>query len=367
MNLLILNWKDTKNPSMGGAERVTLEHAKGWIKAGHQVTWFTSSFPGAMEEEYYNGIRFIRKGNHVSVYLWAPFFWYRNKQEFDIIIDQVHGIPFFTPIYVNNTKIIVLIHEIAGIIWDIMYPFPVNFIGRFLEKIYLNIYRNKNFWTDAYVTRRELATHGVKDYNITVIPCALDNPPTPKYPKEQNPTFIFVGRIVKMKGIEDVILSFRIVRTSISGSKLWVVGTGDEKYVNKIKFMVEKLKISDSVIFFGQVKERRKFELMNRAHILLHASVKEGWGLVVMEAASQGTPSVVYPNGSLSEIVIQHKTGIIVSSGKPEFLAKEAINLYLNQKKYSFVRSACIKNVRKYSWDNSIKQSLLMLNNTINE
>ncbi len=40
MRILILNWRDSKNPKSGGAEIVTLEHAKGWVINGHEVTWF---------------------------------------------------------------------------------------------------------------------------------------------------------------------------------------------------------------------------------------------------------------------------------------------------------------------------------------
>ena len=51
MNILILNWRDTKNPKSGGAEIVTMEHAKRWIKKGYDVTWLTSKFNKSLETE----------------------------------------------------------------------------------------------------------------------------------------------------------------------------------------------------------------------------------------------------------------------------------------------------------------------------
>ena len=51
MNILILNWRDPKHPNAGGAEIVTREHAKAWNKAGHSVTWFSSFFKDAKENE----------------------------------------------------------------------------------------------------------------------------------------------------------------------------------------------------------------------------------------------------------------------------------------------------------------------------
>ena len=42
MKILIFSWRDIKNPFSGGAEVFTYEHAKRWIKEGHEVIWFTS-------------------------------------------------------------------------------------------------------------------------------------------------------------------------------------------------------------------------------------------------------------------------------------------------------------------------------------
>jgi hypothetical protein len=46
MKILILNWRDTKNPRTGGAEIVTLEHVRGWVNAGHEVIWLNVRLAG---------------------------------------------------------------------------------------------------------------------------------------------------------------------------------------------------------------------------------------------------------------------------------------------------------------------------------
>ncbi|HVZ58658.1 MAG TPA: glycosyltransferase family 1 protein, partial [Patescibacteria group bacterium] len=98
MNILILNWRDPKNPKSGGAEIVTMEHAKFWVKNGHSVTWFTSCFAGSSNKENIDGISIVRRGNSFTTYLYAPFFYLLHRQDFDIVIDEIHGIPFFTPL-----------------------------------------------------------------------------------------------------------------------------------------------------------------------------------------------------------------------------------------------------------------------------
>ena len=71
MKILVLNWKDIKNPDVGGAEIILYELAKRWIKKGHQITWFSRSFKNALPEETIDGIKIVRRGNKLTTYLHA--------------------------------------------------------------------------------------------------------------------------------------------------------------------------------------------------------------------------------------------------------------------------------------------------------
>ncbi len=118
MNILILSWRGIGHPNAGGAEIVTHEHAKGWVKAGHQVILFTSYFPDAKREEVIDGIEIKRYGRQMLGVQWEAFKWYLFGVhcKFDLVIDQFHGIPFFTPFYVRSKKI-AFIHEVAKEVW----------------------------------------------------------------------------------------------------------------------------------------------------------------------------------------------------------------------------------------------------------
>lgn len=106
MKILILNWRDIKNPSSGGAEILTHEVANRLVKWGHQVTQFSSSFPNCLPEEKIDGVKIIRRGHPDARYLLKSVhffaFWYYLKKfrgKFDVVIDEAHGLPFFTPLY----------------------------------------------------------------------------------------------------------------------------------------------------------------------------------------------------------------------------------------------------------------------------
>lgn len=354
MNILILNWRDTKNPRAGGAEIVTLEYAKAWVKMGHKVTWFTSGFEGSKESEVFEGIFFIRKGNPFSVILHAPFFYFFSGEKFDVIIDEIHGLPFFTVLYVRKSKIIAFIHEIAGEIWDYMYPFPLSKIGKFLESTYLTLYRNIPFWTVSDSTKDDLIKGGIKEKNIHVFLNGFHSPSKKKEVKEITPTFLFVSRLVKMKGIENVLEAFRIISKNMR-SQLWIVGEGEKSYTHYLKSKAKEL--GEMVTFWGKVPDNKKFELMGRSHLLLHASVKEGWGLVVIEAASQGTPSIVYNVSGLRDSVMNNKTGVVLKKNTPEEMANEAMALYLNTKRYKQFQKNCLVHVKSLTWEKVTKRS----------
>lgn len=259
MNILILNWRDPKNPLSGGAEYVTMQHAKAWVKAGHNVTWFTTSFKHAKNLEALEGINIVRRGKPFTVHLHAVSYYLFSGNHFDAVVDEIHGIPFFTPLYVKKSKIIAFIHEVAGEIWDYMYPFPINVIGKFLEKFYFQFYRSVQFWTDAPSTIDDLTTQGISRKNCLAIACPIANTVVSKLPqKEKAPTYIFVSRLVKMKGIETIMETFSIISRVQPSAQLWIVGGGEKTYIEHLQKLSEKLQISSQTTFWGRVAEKKK-------------------------------------------------------------------------------------------------------------
>lgn len=365
MRILILNWRDCKNPKSGGAEIVTMEHAKAWVKAGHEVIWFTSSFPKAEQEEVIEGVKIIRRGNSLTVYLLAPLFYFLSGRKFDIIIDEIHGLPFFTPLYVRE-PIVAFIHEVATDIWDYMYPFPLNFIGKWLELIYFRLYKRVKFWTDADSTADDLAKHDILRNNCKVIPCPATNKIIGKLPeKEKKPTFIFISRLVKMKGIEEVIKTFSFILKELENARLWIVGSGEKEYLDQLKQMASEYGGKNKVSFFGQISQEQKIDLLKKSHLLLHASVKEGWGLVVIEAATQATPAVVYDVSGLRDSVKNEITGIVLKKNSPEIMAKEALLLLEDKKKYRMMQKNCLKWAKSLTWEKTTEKSLKLLKSMV--
>src|SRR3989338_8198465 len=358
MKIAIFNWRDLVNPRSGGAEIVTHKYAGYMADHGHEVILVSPAFKGSLKEETVGGVKIIRLGYPFPHnYLFHPllaYFYYRKKlkNNIDLMIDQIHWVPFFTPLYVKE-KIFVFIYEVAQPIWKRQFGTILGFIGRRLEPYFYLPYRKKRFLTFSETTKNELEKFNIPSGNIRVNVLGI-NVKAYKKPivKSLNPTFIFIGRLVRGKNVEDVIQAFAEIKKSLKDARLWIVGRmQDKKYYSGLTSLVKKLSLSDAVDFPGFVSEGEKISLLKRCYLLLHASVSEGWGLVVTEAAACGTPAVVYNVPGLSQSVTDKKTGLICTSNHPSEMAKLVLKLMNNKKLYRQLQKFCLSSAKKNSWD----------------
>ena len=360
MKILILNWRDVKNPKSGGAEIVTLEHAVAWAQAGHNVTWFSAAFPHSLSHEKIKGIQFVRRGNSLSVYVHAMIYYLNNS--FDVVVDEIHGFPFCTPLYVKKSKILAFVHEVADTIWDYMHVFPFSSIGKTLEKFMYRFYLQVSIMTVSESTKKDLISLGLSEKMIHVVHNGIHVKSVNLNTQKENiPTFLFMSRIVRMKGIEEVIKSFALISSAQKHVQLWIAGTGENNYIRELKKMIDNYDIQKNVKFFLHPSDSEKFSLMKKAHILLHASIKEGWGLVVVEAASQATPSIVYNVSGLNESVRSGITGDVLRENTPKEMAEKAIALIHDTDRYKQYQKNCLRWANSLKWEDSTKQSLALI------
>lgn len=372
MNILILSWRDIKNPKSGGAEVLTHEIAKRWTALGHKVTLLASSFPNSKKEEVVDGVKIVRKGHpdarflFSSVHFMAFKYYKENAGKFDAVVDEVHGLPFFTPWYVKEKKI-VLICEVAGGIWVKMFGPFFGLFGRLIERLYLRfIYKSIPYLTISNSTQEELLREGVERKNITVLPMGITLPKEiKKTEREKDPTLIFVGRLSKSKGIEDAIEALNPILKTYMKTKLWIVGPGDKDYIKFLEKKAKKLNVFDRITFWGYVSQDKKFELMGRAHILLAPSLKEGWGLIVPEAGFMGTPAIGYNVPGLREVIRNNKTGYLTLRNNPSGLAKSIDKMLKKESEYKKLSRAAKKLSLSYNWDNTAEVALKVIKESL--
>lgn len=359
MKVLILNWRDPKHPLAGGAEYVLYKYARYWMKRGIDVTWFASSFRNGKYSEEIDGIKIIRKGSHYTVFLWFAFHYLmKGFRSYDVFIDCFHFVPFFTPLYVKNKKIVALIHEVAGNVWFANLPLVFAYIGYRLEPYFLQIYKKNQFITVSKSTEKDLIAYKVPKKNITVIPNGFDIPKLrKKIVKDKTPTLLYIGKIAKDKGIEDALLAVELLMRDIKDIRLYIAGKSEnKKYTRHIKDLIKQFKVQKNCTFLGFVDDAEKTELMRKSWILVHPSSREGWGLNVIEANSLGTPAVGYDVPGLKDSIIHNKTGLLVQSDAIS-LADGIEELINDRKRYSKMSAEAIKWSKNFDFEKSGKIS----------
>ena len=115
MKILLINWQDINNPLAGGAEVHMHEIFKRIAARGHEVTLFCCHYPGASKREEIDGIRVVREGsrNLFNYYVRGRYRSEFRRQDFDVVIDDINKIPFYTPWFVEKPLIGILHHNRA--------------------------------------------------------------------------------------------------------------------------------------------------------------------------------------------------------------------------------------------------------------
>ncbi len=367
MKIVIFNWRDIKNPKSGGAEIVTHECAKGWIKAGNEVILVCPAFPNSPKKETIDGVKYIRLGvktskNYLLIHILAFFYYQRYlKGKIDFVVDQIHGIPFFTPLYVKEKKL-AFICEVADRIWFDMYPFIFAWVGRVIEHLYFQLYKNTRFLTISKSTRDDLIKKGIHNRHITVIYPGIKMKNTKIYTKEKIPTIIYLNRICRMKNLKDAIIAYKYISEKMGNARFWIIGhISDRKYYQKCRKLVSDLNLK-GVKFFGYVSEAKKIELLSKGHVLMHTSVKEGWGINILEANRCGTPSVGYNVHGLRETIKDGITGFITEKNNSESLAKLTYKLLSDKSSYNSMIIQCKKWSHHFSWEKNYQEFKKILN-----
>ncbi len=346
-----------ENPNAGGAELVVHENAKRWAQAGHEVTLFCRAFPGCKKKENVERIEIVRMGNGVSVY-WQAFCHYRKyfRGKYDVVIDAINTIPFFIPFYVKEPKI-ALIFQITGKIYFRELPKLLAIFPYLLEPILFKIYRKMPVLVLSESIRQELVSIGFSSTSITVIPPGIEHDSFEAGGKTTFPSVLYFNRLVKYKNVDDIINAVHVVKREIPEIKLFIAGCRGGKYEAHLKRLVRKLDLEKEVEFYPFLSGEAKEKLLQNAWVHVLPSLKEGWGISVLEAGACGTPTVGYVVDGLRDAVKDGETGLLVPYGDIERLA-EAIKKVLQDVN---LRKRLSQNSMAYAgtfrWDKSARRA----------
>ncbi len=359
MNVIAFNWRDPKHPEAGGAELHLFEILRRIVRDGGRATWLAERYAGAPEEDAVDGIRIHRAGSWYNAHL-ALGALYRGRyrrERFDLVLDDINKVPFFTPLFATAPVLAVVPHlfgttafheapaPIAGIVWahESLIPF---------------VYRQTPFLAISESTRSDLSARGIDPGRISVVPCGLtqaDYAVTTPPESRRDPTICFLGRLRRYKGAQFAVRALPRVLESVPEARL--VLAGDGPYRPTLEGLARSLGVSERVRFLGSVSQPEKVAALNAAQVAVNPSPKEGWGLTVIEANACGTPVVASRSPGLVESVRDGETGILVPHGDVPALADGLIRLLRDRELRLRLATAAIRWAGRFDWETCYRGS----------
>lgn len=369
MKILWLAWKDKNHPGAGGAETVLHELSEKLLADGHQVTILTALYPGAPARENLDGIEVIRVGSSRYVHpLLALLYYLRNmRNKYDVVIETVNTAPYFATFFKNKgKKPLLFYHQLARKIWYYEAPTPVNHLGYYIIEPLSTFALGKTkarTMTVSNSTREDLKRFGFKHELVDIISQVNHLPPAPSIDtikKYEQPTVLSLGAARSMKQTLDQVKAFEIAKKTIPDLQLKMAGSTSGEYGQKVLDYIAKSPYKKDIEHLGRVSDEKKMELMQRAHVITVSSVKEGWGLIVTEAAGQGTPAVVYDADGLRDSVRHQETGIITAPN-PAALAEGIISAFREEALYGKMRQTGWQWSKEFTLEKSYQDFLNIL------
>ena len=172
---------------------------------------------------------------------------------------------------------------------------------------------------------------------------------------------IFMSRIERKKGLE---ILFRALEKTKIPYILTIAGTGDDKYLEELKYLSRELKIEDKVEWIGHQDDANKFRILSEHHLFVLPSHDENFANIVIESLSVGTAVLISEHVGLSDYVKKHKLGWIVKNDPLSFKQKIE-NLFVQRTLLEIIREAAPPKIKEDFDDNKLILDYLTMYNEL--
>jgi glycosyltransferase involved in cell wall biosynthesis len=359
-HVLFLNWRDTRNPEGGGSEVYIERIAAQLVSVGHRVTLLCAGHEGAPPEETTTGgVRILRRGSRHSVYARAALTYLagrlgvgrlgrRGLGRPDLVVDVCNGVPFFAPLYAGR-PVLALVHHVHREQWPVVFGPRAAGIGWWIEStLAVRLYRRCRYVTVSQSTKSELSGLGVAADRIDVVPNGTPDVVGPPAPRTTHPSLVVLGRLVPHKRVEIALRTVAALAPELPDVELVVAGQG--WWEEKLRDLAMELGVQHRVRFTGFITEEEKHAALSSAWLALTPSIKEGWGLTIVEAGALRTPTVAFRHaGGVAEAVVHGETGVLVAD-EEEFVA-QVRDLLADDVRRKAMGEAAYAHASRFTWE----------------
>ena len=357
MRILLVNWQDRHNPQAGGAEIHLSELFGRLARGGHQVHMVCSGWPGAPSAAEIDGVTVERHGGRHTFALVGRRAVRRAlaARPYDCLVEDVNKLPLYCEGLTPLPVCVVVPHLFGTTAYEeASWPIATGVV--LAELLIPRAYRRSHFHAISESTRDDLVARGIAPERIAVIHPGIDCNrfrPDPGLDRSDPPSFLYVGRLRRYKGVELLLQALAVVRRTRPEIGLHIAGGGDDR--DRLVALAGVLGLAEAVTVHGFVDEASKLRLLRTAGAHVFPSPKEGWGITIMEAAACGTPSIASASPGLRDSVRPGETGFLVPHGDVDALAERMLFLATNRGAVESLGAAARTHAEAWSWDDAAR------------
>jgi glycosyltransferase involved in cell wall biosynthesis len=356
-----LAWRDLDDDDAGGSEVHADEFMRRWAQAGLDVTHRTSFAVGRPPTAERNGYRVVRRGSRYTVFPRAIAAEItRRMGPYDAMVEIWNGVPWFSPVWCRAPRITFL-HHVHGPMWGQILPGPLAGFGRVLEaRLAPPFYRRTQMVTPSDATRDELLELGFRPERVVAVPNGVSAEFGPGGQRSPVPHVVAVGRLAPVKRFDSLIRAAVQARARVPALRLDIVGSGPQR--EELEALVGAEGASGWITFIGQVAHHDLVALYQRAWVVASASLAEGWGLTLTEAAACGTPAVATDINGHRSSVVDGVTGVL---SPLDSLGDALADVLLDDRRRDDLAAAALARAGTLTWDESARGILAVLHGQV--
>jgi glycosyltransferase involved in cell wall biosynthesis len=366
----------------GGAEMRIHELGKRLSSMGHEVHIFgvkwwegedtfeyeSMTLHGVCKARdlYVNGRRSISEAIVFAIKLFPEL----RKENFDLI--DVSVFPYFSCFTVKvisilkKTPLVFTWHEVWDDYWY-EYMGKAGFFGRWIEKAVSKL-SEKNIAVSGW-TKRRLEALRIPEEKIKVIPNGIDLEKISKIEPEggrdllelesKRYDIIFAGRLIKEKNVDLLIKAIDLLKADFPDIRCCIVGDGPEKVA--LVELAKKTGVYGNVEFAGFQEYGALIGKIKASKVLVLPSIREGFGMVVIEAFACGVPVVtVKAKYNAAQGLVENEVDGLVVKPEDREIAKAVQKIIEKNSDYSKTSEAALRKAEKYNWEKIVEKICLV-------
>lgn len=345
----VLAWRDLDDPDAGGSEIHADEFMRRWAAAGLDIVHRTSAAVGLPDQASRNGYRVVRRGSRYTVFprtMVAELT--RRMGPSDGLIEVWNGVPWFSPVWYRRPHV-TIVHHVHGPMWDQLLPRPLAGAGRFLEaRLAPPFYRGSETVTPSQATRDELIELGFRPARVTAVDNGVDPLFSPGGSRTPYPSIVAVARMAPVKRLGLLLDAALEARRRVPDLRVRLIGDGPGRVA--VDRWIGEHAAQEWVELPGRLDHEALRDEYRRAWVVASASLAEGWGLSLTEAAACGTPAVATDIRGHRSSVLDGRTGVLAT---PSELGGALERVLSDPVERSRLGAAALERARTLTWDAS--------------